>query len=246
MKPRSSNQTTLQAGDRIGRWTIIAPAPATESRQGRLRPRWLCRCDCGSQKTVLNQSLVLALRSPHGGSRSCGCYAVMVATRHSNASGVRPTAEYTAWLAAKKRCENPKNASYPYYGGRGVSMCPSWANDFGEFLRDMGRRPSPSHSLDRIDPEGDYTPGNCRWVLPEVQARNKRITRWYLFQGEPMVLAQVAAHLGVPRHRARTLERKGELPAWPIPGIGANRIDADCNSFINLNDALTDWEDASL
>jgi hypothetical protein len=101
-------------------------------------------------------------------------------------------------------------------------------------------------SLDRIDPEGDYTPGNCRWALPEVQARNKRITRWYLFQGEPMVLAQVAAHLGVPRHRARTLERKGQLPAWPIPGIGANRIDANCNSFINLNDALTVWEDASL
>ena len=246
MKPRSSNQTTLQAGDRIGRWTIIAPAPATESRQGRLRPRWLCRCDCGSQKTVLNQSLVLALRSPHGGSRSCGCFAIMVATRHSHASGGHPTAEYTAWLAAKKRCENPKNHSYRHYGARGISMCPEWACDFGQFLRDMGPRPSPLHSLDRIDPEGNYAPGNCRWALPDIQARNRRVTRWYLFQGKPMVLAQVAACLGIPRHRARTLERRGELPAWPIPGIGAKRIDASDRSFINLNDAPTMREDVVL
>lgn len=232
----ASALTGLRPGDQIGRWTIIAPAAALRSSSGRFRPRWLCRCECGGEKVVLAQSLVLALRSSRGGSRSCGCLAVMRATRHSHAAGGRPTPEYTAWLAARKRCENPRNASYPNYGARGISMCPAWARDFEAFLREMGSRPSPAHSLDRIDPDGDYAPGNCRWAPPEIQARNRRVTRWYLFEGEQLVLAQVAAQLGITRDQARSLERKRQLPAWRLPGTGPNRAASASMFTLDLND----------
>ncbi len=239
MTERGSSHKKLRPGDRIGRWTIVACASAVRSPRARVRPRWLCRCDCGSEKLVLAQSLILASRSSRGGSRSCGCLAVARTTRHSHTAGGRPTPEYTAWLAAKKRCENPRNASFGNYGARGISMCADWARDFGAFLRDMGPRPSPTHSLDRIDPDGDYAPGNCRWAAPEVQARNRRVTRWYLFEGEQLVLGELASRLGITRDQARALERRRALPAWRIPGIGANRVDAASGSCLNLNEAPT-------
>lgn len=188
---------------------------------------------------VLAQSLALALRSSRGGSRSCGCLAIERATRHAHAAGAAPTPEYGAWLAAKKRCENPRNASFENYGARGISMCTDWARDFRAFLRDMGPRPSPAHSLDRIDPDGAYAPGNCRWAPPEVQARNRRVTRWYLFEGEQLVLGQVASRLGITRDRARALEHRSELPAWQIPGGGANRLHGAPGYVLDLNEAST-------
>ncbi len=244
MTKRASPHSGLRPGNRIGRWTIIAPAPAPRSRPGRVRSRWLCRCECGSEKVVLAQSLALAMRSSSGGSRSCGCLAVMRATRHSHAAGGRPTPEYMAWSAAKKRCENPRNASYANYGARGISMCPAWSQNFEVFLRDIGPRSSPAHSLDRINPDGDYEPDNCRWALPDVQARNRRVTRWYLFEGDQLVLAQVAARLSITRDQARALERRCELPAWRIPGVGANRVDTASGSFLDLNDVPTTCEGA--
>ncbi|WP_191082816.1 hypothetical protein [Roseococcus microcysteis] len=194
---------------------------------------------------VLAQSLALALRSSRGGSRSCGCLAIERATRHAHAAGAAPTPEYGAWLAAKKRCENPRNASFGTYGARGISMCADWARDFRAFLRDMGPRPCPAHSLDRIDPDGDYAPGNCRWALPEVQARNRRVTRWYLFEGEQLVLGQVASRLGITRDKARALEHRRELPAWQIPGGGANRLHAASGYVLDLNDASAPGGDAA-
>jgi hypothetical protein len=102
-------------------------------------------------------------------------------------------------------------------------MCPEWARSFDAFLRDMGPKPHPTYSLDRIDPNGDYEPGNCRWASPSVQARNKRNIRWYDFRGERLILAEVAARLGITRDAARALERRGALPArraGPPPANG--------------------------
>jgi hypothetical protein len=75
------------------------------------------------------------------------------------------------------RCENPNVERYPYYGGRGIKVCDEWRNEFEAFLRDMGRKPSLEHSIDRIDVNGNYEPGNCRWATAEVQANNKRRSR---------------------------------------------------------------------
>jgi hypothetical protein len=94
-------------------------------------------------------------------------------------------------------------------------MCSQWEKSFETFLRDMGRKPNAAHSLDRIDPDGNYEPNNCRWAPPNVQARNRRNVRWYEFRGEQLILAEIAARLGITRDRARTLEQQGRLPARP-------------------------------
>ena len=232
-----STTAALSPGMRVGRWTIIASTPEHADRSsGKRRPRWYCRCDCGVQKEVLAQSLALALRSSEGGSRSCGCLLVDRSTKHAHAAGKKPSPEYQAWIAAKKRCSNPRNHSYRHYGGRGIRMCRRWTESFDAFLRDMGLRPSPTHSLDRIDPDGHYAPGNCRWATVLVQARNRRCTRWYAFEGQHLVLGELAARLGITRDQARALERQGRLPAWRIlgavRGLCAN-VGLDC---INLND----------
>src|SRR4249919_4143232 len=84
--------------------------------------------------------------------------------------------EYLSWYAAKHRCSSPANKSYSYYGGRGIRMCERWERSFATFLGDMGARPTPKHTLDRIDVDGDYEPSNCRWVTRTVQQQNRRMT----------------------------------------------------------------------
>ena len=224
----------LHAGRRVVRWTLLSESEPATARSGRKRRRWLCRCECGTEKLVLEQSLRLALRSETGGSRSCGCLVAERLVRHGHNRHDGPSAEYTAWIAAKKRCFNPRNPSYNGYGRRGIRMCPEWARSFEAFLRDMGPKPYPTYSLDRIDPNGDYEPGNCRWASPSVQARNKRNVRWYDFRGERLILAEVAARLGITRDAARALERRGALPAGrtgPPPTGGFYRA-----ILIDLND----------
>ncbi len=202
---------TIMPGARIHRWTVVAAAEPLATRSGRSRPRWVCRCACGTERTVLQQSLQRALRSDTGGSRSCGCLAIERATRHGHAAASRPTGEYTAWLAAKKRCGNPRNASYGAYGGRGIRMCRRWAERFEAFLEDLGPKPHPEWSLDRISSDGGYEPGNCRWAPPIVQSRNRRSTRWFVFEGQVCTIGEVARFLGITRDQARALEREGRL-----------------------------------
>lgn len=161
----------LESGVRIGRLTLLQEQEPLVSASGRRRRRWLCRCDCGTQTLVLAQNLSHAARRPHGGSRSCGCLARERAVRHGEISANRPSPEYAAWIAAKKRCFNPSNASFRNYGGRGITVCSRWAQSFEAFLRDMGRRPGPGYSLDRIDPNRGYEPGNCRWADIATQSR---------------------------------------------------------------------------
>lgn len=89
------------------------------------------------------------------------------------------TITYKSWNAMVSRCEHESNASWALYGGRGITVCERWRGDFVNFLEDMGERPSKDHSIDRIDPDGHYEPGNCRWLTREEQnARRREPTRW--------------------------------------------------------------------
>lgn len=137
--------------------------------------KWVWRCDCGNEK-------IMDARNVKFRSSSCGCKQGGVI--HGEIAGRKMTSEYGTWLAMRQRCKNLKNAQFRNYGGRGIKVCPRWDRDFANFLADMGRRPSPTHSLDRINNNGHYEPKNCRWATPHQQQVNTRKRRVYEIDGK--------------------------------------------------------------
>ena len=118
------------------------------------------------------------------------------------------TREYRIWIAMIQRCTKPVSSSYAYYGGRGIAVCGRWANSFDAFLADMGRCPS-GMSLDRINPDGNYEPANCRWATRLEQARNKTNTKRYDHDGLSLTAAEWAERSGVEYGTIRSRLRRG-------------------------------------
>lgn len=121
------------------------------------------------------------------------------------------TPEYAAWTAMKQRCLNPKHPAWKDYGERGIGVHAPWVASFDAFLKDMGPRPSPKHSLDREDVNGDYTPNNCRWTDRKTQARNTRTNRMLTVDGQTRSLAEWSERTGLPVETIRSRLRAG----WP-------------------------------
>lgn len=149
-------------GARFGLLTVVESRP-TRSR----RTRWWAKCDCGSFKEVRTDAL------REGKTTSCGCASYESQKKRLTIHGGSRAPEYHAWKGARARCQDPDNENFPHYGGRGIRFDPLW-QDFNVFLTDVGPRPSKGHTLDRIDVNGDYTNGNCRWATHKEQAANKR------------------------------------------------------------------------
>lgn len=145
-------------GRTFGRLTVLAHVGSAANRQS----RWRCQCNCGKEVIVPRSSLV------DGHTRSCGCLHARV---NGEARNGKQTPEYTAWAQMKKRCANKND---PDYGGRGIRVCKPWSDDYLTFLSDVGRRPSPKHSLDRINVNGHYEPRNVRWATAKEQHHNRR------------------------------------------------------------------------
>ena len=185
-------------GQKFGRLTVIE---RDTSRTG--RAYWICQCDCGTVKSIMAKLLC------NGHTQSCGCY------RKENMSSHRlsRTKIYRTWGDMCSRCHNPNDTGYKHYGGRGIAVCDEWRNDFQPFydyvskLEHFGEE---GYTLDRINNNGNYEPGNVRWATAKEQSRNKTNNRLVGSHGQDIVLADLAEMTGLTSQLLRDRLERGE------------------------------------
>jgi hypothetical protein len=205
------------------------PVDIVGKRFGRLvvqeyagRSFWHCLCDCGKRHVAKTNRL------NKGYTRSCGCLAPDAVRerswRHGHAPRGNRSAAYSRWSGMMSRCTNPDVKDYPRYGGRGIRVCERW-HDFSAFLADMGE-PLPGMTLDRIDTNGHYEPGNCRWINHGGQANNRRSNRPLTLGGETYGITEWARRTGIDRSTIAARLRRG----WSVErGLGPQHLSSpDC------------------
>jgi hypothetical protein len=195
----------VRVGAFFHRWTVSCLAvPGTSA----IRQRWLCRCVCGTVSSVSTQALV------HGGSRSCGCLRRERAAKATFRHGYSARTEYGIWKTLRARCNNKKNVAYVRYGARGIRVCSAWdcSDGFPAFLACVGKRPSPNHTIDRINNDGNYEPGNVRWATTQEQVRNTRRNVWVREGSVSMIAEDFAKLHGLWGQTVRDRVRRGADP----------------------------------
>lgn len=188
-------------GDVFGKLQIIREVDRRDTN----RRRFECRCECGR---IVSVNLV-DLKSNK--TKSCGCWNLYVSKTQFITHGERRSVEYKILRGMVARCHCPTNKAFSNYGGRGIIVCDEWRKDAAAFIAHVGRRPSELHSIERIDNERGYEPGNVRWATMKEQCRNKRGNNWIEYNGERRLLIEVCEELGV---RVKTIEHRIRR-GWP-------------------------------
>ena len=179
---RSFDLTRLRFGN-------LTVTQMSDERLGHTKARaWDCVCDCGNKRVVSTNNL------RRGVTTSCGCTYGNPRTTH----GMSNTPEYGVWVSMRQRCSNPSDSRWHTHGGRGIRVCERWANSFENFINDMGWRPNPALSIERVDNDGDYTPDNCVWATDREQADNRRSTIRIEIYGKVQSLKAWCRELGIP------------------------------------------------
>jgi len=197
-------------GKRFGRLTVVGIGSPDRSRSRRL----VCRCDCGSVKEMRASGI------RDGRSISCGCVRAERVIAAVRTHGRSQTLTYSSYVAMLGRCYDQRNASYPSYGGRGVSVCAAWRDSLAAFVADMGERPSKGHSIDRIDNAKGYEPGNCRWSTAVEQQSNRAVSRKITAFGLTLTLSEWGRRAGLPCQTIRQRLIAGMSPEKAITTPG--------------------------
>lgn len=205
-------------GTKFGRLTPVERMPNLK-----LKRVWRCICDCGGEKDVLLNSLRI------GRTQSCGCIKREQSSERKFAQihgECHKSLEHSSWSAMHARCNNEKHHAYANYGGRGIKVCDRWSGPQGyqNFLKDMGRRPNKSWSLDRIDGRKSYFPENCRWATSKTQLRNTRVNVRISYQGRTQTMADWADETSIDyatfAYRHRTGWDMHRIMTTPSSGNG--------------------------
>lgn len=185
----SSFRTRIDlTGQRFGRLLVVGYSHTNASKKA----VWLCRCDCGNEKLVAG----CHLKSGH--TVSCGCYKRELDTERPKVHGLKGTRLYRIWSNMKSRCYIESVPCYKDYGGRGIKVCAEWLDDFKSFYDwAMVNGYNDDLSIDRIDNDGNYEPGNCRWVTQAVQSNNRRGVIIVSHNGETHSLKRWAEITGI-------------------------------------------------
>lgn len=200
-QPHPASKTFIDlTGKTYGRLTVIGLAP--KRRQSVM---WHCKCACGNYRIVSGVNL------KQGFSESCGCLNSEVLSQRNTTHGLSLSTEHKSWIGMRQRCCNPRNPSYKRYGGRGITMHEEWkgCGGFEKFLQCVGSAPSRSHSIDRINNDGNYEPGNVRWATSFEQANNNRSNFRIEINGVTKTLAEwvreYRTNYGTVLHRIKNM-----------------------------------------
>lgn len=193
-------------GAKFGRWTVLGIASTRTTRTGQKQKYLVCRCECGTKKEVQYGHL----RS--GRTISCGCWKKESAALQKRVHGGRHTPIYEVWTQMLQRCENQNNKGFHRYGGRGITVCERW-HDFANFQADNAAQYAPGLTIDREDNDGNYEPGNVRWVPNKVNSRNQQRTIRVDWGGALVPLNELAEAHGV---KLLTAYARYRIKGWTV------------------------------
>lgn len=197
--PKLHYRTPDLTGRQFGRLRVV------ELSHYDVGSHWHCYCSCGTTITVKLGNL------QSGNTTSCGCFRKELFRSLRTTHGRYRTPEHVSWMLMKGRCLNPNSDNFSNYGGRGIRVCDRWLSSTN-FLNDMGEKPTPNHSIERINNNGHYEPGNCRWATNTDQVRNRRVTIIITYRGVAKPLAVWADIFGISY---KSISRRiGQ--GWPV------------------------------
>lgn len=224
------------SGQAFGRLVAIR-----RDKSGRGDGFWLCRCECGEEVSIRTHALRI------GNTKSCGCLQrelVRQVGYDNRRHGMSKTWLHNLWTDMRNRCQNANNHAFADYGGRGIRVYPAWNESFERFASDIketiGNRPSAKHSLDRIDNNGNYEPGNVRWATKKQQSQNTRSCRHITFRGETKTLSEWSRITGVP---STTIGKRLDL-GWPVEKAFKSGSQHEVQvEFMGRTQSIRQWAD---